>query len=161
MRQSRSFALAFALCAVLFSCAKKPLLQADCSAEQGRSRALKDVRSARGPDLSFLQGCSDESRNAALSAYRDSFEAAKARKGKGEPEADAEADTELEALKAPSVLPAREPATEAWVCEIEANSKIFTGTGISRDEALMLAKKTCGSHFTSSYCTESNCKKSM
>lgn len=157
MRLSKSFALAFALCATLYSCAKKPQLQAECSAEQGRSRALKDVRSSRGPDLSFLQGCTDEARSAALSAYRESFETAKARKGKGE----AEVEDEATALKAPSILPAREPAAEAWVCEIEANAKIFTGTGISRDEALMLAQKTCGSHFTASYCTESNCKKSL
>lgn len=157
MRLSRSFALAFSLCAVLYSCAKKPQLQAECSAEQGRARALKDVRSSRGPDLSFLQGCTDEARSAALSAYRESFEAAKARKGKGE----AEPVTEAEALKAPSVLPTRDLAAEAWVCEIEANSKIFTGTGVSRDEALTLAKKTCGSHFASSYCTETSCKKTL
>lgn len=50
-------------------------------------------------------------------------------------------------------FPEREPATISWACELEANAKVFTGVGLSRDEALHSARSTCGSHFQASYCT--------
>lgn len=159
MFRSRSFAVAIAICAAaLNSCAKKPMLQDDCNRETGQARGLKDGRAARGPDLSFLQGCTDEARASSLAAYRESYEAARAKKVKGDEGEEVES---AQPLKPPAILPGREPAAESWVCEVEANSKVFTGTGLSREEALGLARGTCSSHFQASYCTESSCKKNL
>jgi hypothetical protein len=141
----------------LFSCASKPVQNMECSIELARKFALRDARNGERLDLSFLQGCSAETRSAALEAYKESYEASKRKRAK-EKSAQSVGD---ESLSAPSIVPIREPEQESWVCEIEANAKIFTGTGLSRDEALSLAKKTCGSYFAASSCTESNCKKSL
>ncbi len=152
---SRAFALVLGL--ALYSCAgQRPISSAECTRESGQARGLKDGKGARNPDLSFLQGCSDESRSAALSAYRDSYEAAKAKRVKEELE-----EAEAAALKPPAILPGREPAAAGWVCEVEASSKVFTGTGLSREEALSLARNTCVSHFQASICTESSCRKNL
>lgn len=157
MRIVWSRAIACVLGLALYSCAaQKPLSSSECTREYGQARGVKDGKSSRQPDLSFLQGCNDESRATALAAYRDSFEISKAKRDKEEEES-----PEAKALKPPSILPARDPAGETWVCEVEASSKVFTGTGLSREEALGLARSTCVSHFQASYCTESSCKKDL
>lgn len=55
----------------------------------------------------------------------------------------------------------RDPAAAGWVCEVEARSKVFTGAGGTREEALGSARASCGSHFQASYCTKADCKQSL
>ncbi len=147
----------FAVCVALYSCAaqKASSPQQDCTREMGAARGTKDGKAGKGPDLSFLQACVEESRAVSLSSYRDAFEAAKSKRVKEEKEEEA-------APVAATLTPAgRQPAAQNWVCEVEANSKIFTGTGISKDEALGSAKSTCVSHFQPSNCTFAECKQNL
>ncbi len=55
----------------------------------------------------------------------------------------------------------RELAAQAWVCEVEANSKIFTGVGASQQAAVHSAQSTCGSHFQASYCHHAECRQNL
>ncbi len=151
----RGFALLLGF--ALYSCAgQKPILGSDCNREMGQARGVRDAKQGRDPDLSFLQSCQDEARSVAFTAYRESFESTKAKMEK-----EAKAVLPAPGLKPPSVLPGRDPAGDAWVCEVEANSKVFTGTGLSQEEALGLARSTCVSHFQASHCTEASCKKNL
>lgn len=146
-----------AVCVALYSCAaqKGASPQQDCTRESGNQRGLKDGKNGRSPDLSFLQGCVEESRNVSLAAYRDAYETAKNKRLKEEHE-------ELSAPMDAAMLPAgRQPATQSWVCEVEAGSKIFTGTGISKDEALGSAKSTCVSHYQPANCTAAECRQNL
>jgi|GEM_PF-4468623 len=146
-----------AVCAALYSCAaqKGPSPQQDCTREAGALRGAKDGKNGRNPDLSFLQSCVEESRHVSLSAYRDAYESAKNKRIKEERE-------ELVAPMAGPLLPVgRQPAMQSWVCEVEAGSKIFTGTGISKDEALGSAKSTCVSHYQPSNCTTAECRQNL
>lgn len=148
------FVRCLAVCAALFSCsAQNVVVLQECSREAGVARGARDGKAGRNADLSFLQNCSPENQSVASVAYREAFDAAKARRNKVE-------SNELgsAAMAAPV---GREPAGQRWVCEVEANSKVFTGTGISRDEALGSAKSTCVSHFQASNCTQSECKQSL
>jgi hypothetical protein len=43
---------------------------------------------------------------------------------------------------------------------VEARSKVFTGTGGTRAEALGSARETCGSHFQASLCNKADCRQS-
>jgi hypothetical protein len=153
------FVWSLAVCLALYSCAaqKASSPQQDCTREMGAARGAKDGKSGKVPDLSFLQACVEESRALSLSSYRDAFETAKAKRLKEE--------IEKESAAAPTAVtftPAgRQPAAQNWVCEVEANSKIFTGTGISKDEALGSAKSTCVSHFQPSNCTSVECKQNL
>lgn len=117
-------------------------------------RGTRDGAAARQPqDLLFLDDCASGSSAAATQAYRDSFASARAKRMREL--ADAEA-----AAKAAAEAKAR-GAGAAWMCEVEASSKIFTGTGRSREEALGSARSTCGSHVEASYCSKAECKKTM
>jgi ribosomal protein L16/L10AE len=49
----------------------------------------------------------------------------------------------------------------AWVCEVEASQKIFTGMGVSQEEASKAAHTTCASHLQASYCRKTECKENL
>lgn len=55
----------------------------------------------------------------------------------------------------------RNPAFPAWVCEVEASAKVFTGVGASADEASRAAQKTCSTHFQASSCLQTECTRSL
>ena len=77
---------------------------------------------------------------AAERAYRAGFESRKKRK--------------------PSSV-ARMPVFPAWVCEVEASAKIFTGVGASAEEASRAAQKNCSTHFQASSCQQTECSRSL
>lgn len=144
-----------ALCAALYSCAAQNVdLIPECSREAGLSRGARDAKAGRASDTGFLENCLPENRAAGIAAYREAFEAAAKTKRVKE-------DAESAITTAASLPPSRKPAAQSWVCEVEANSKIFTGSGASKAEALGAAKSTCVSHFQPSYCNESECKQNL
>lgn len=53
------------------------------------------------------------------------------------------------------------PSSSAWVCEVEASEKIFTGIGSSKTDALDAALNTCASHLQASYCQKTECKTNL
>ncbi len=145
-----------AVCVALYSCSHKPAAPStDCSRELGQSRGIRDGKSGKSPEIAFFQTCSDDSRAAAVGAYRDAYETARIKRSKE--------DAEAFLVPAAATLTAagREPAAQSWVCEVEAGSKIFTGTGISKDEALGSAKATCVSHNHPSSCDSAECKQNL
>jgi hypothetical protein len=153
------FLWCLALCLALFSCAaqKASVPTQDCARDSSGARGSRDGKAGRLPDLSFLQYCATaEARGQALQAYREAFEAARPKRAKDHHE-------ESLALPIGSLPPVgREPATpHNWVCEVEANSKVFTGSGPSKEEALGLARSTCVSHFQASNCADSECKQNL
>lgn len=128
-----------------------------CSREGSLARGQKDAAMGRSQETVFLKTCSQELRPSAQAAYREGFEAARAKRalsGKDE-----EMLTEIDGI--PVLDSSRAPASPSWVCEVEANSKVFTGVGVSREEATGSAKASCGSHMQASYCEKADCKQNM
>jgi hypothetical protein len=154
---------------VLSGCAAFHPTTLECSRETARERGLKDGASGRRADSSFLKTCNADSRAPALGAYREGFETTRPKHKASREESDEEDDAvetlSVKPVAVPSALPAprpvREPSALSWVCEVEANSKVFTGVGGTREEALGSARSTCGSHFQASYCTKADCKQSL
>lgn len=166
--------LAGALSGVLFGCAGvRHVTQAECPTEMAHARGLKDGGAGKKANISFLRSCTAETRALAVAAYREGYAFTRAKHKVGKEDsalevadvADEEEDsagTEEEA-SAPLTMPTpvREPSAVSWVCEVEAESKIFTGIGSTRDEAFASARSTCGSHFQASYCTKADCRQNM
>lgn len=158
-----------ALCTLLVTgCAgTRQAAQVDCPRDFAMARGVKDATTGHKLSLSFLNSCTAESRADASAAYREGYASAhpKHKLVKDEPQVDTsdDEDTSPLDLSGPVVLPppVREPSAVSWVCEVEANSRVFTGVGVTRDEALDSARATCGSHFQASYCTKSDCKQNM
>lgn len=146
-------ALGAALSLVITGCAgqRAPSL-GECSPMLASVRGRDDGAAGRNREASFLHACRPESRPGARAAYRDAWETARA-----------EREVESEDGDASPILatPARSPAAASWVCEVEANAKIFTGVGESREEALVSARSTCGSHFRAAYCGQADCKQNI
>jgi hypothetical protein len=148
-------------------CATSPTIPlVDCARDAALARGVKDGAGGRKASLSFLQTCTAETRVSAKAAYREGYASARPKKKEAaiEPIEEIEDDGADVATDtpAPPVTPVREPsAAVSWVCEIEANSRVFTGAGLSRDEALGAARATCGSHFQASYCTKADCKQNL
>lgn len=46
----------------------------------------------------------------------------------------------------------------SWVCEVEGASRIFTGVGLTAEEAVVAAKNTCGSHLRATFCKQTECR---
>lgn len=157
------FAWVGAFCVILLSsCAlTRQSSLPRCSRDASFSRGAKDGVSGHNFEQAFLRSCSPESRGAARLAYREGFGASHVREeGKiklEKIEVTGEILPEIFSISSP--LP--ESASIAWVCEVEANSKIFTGVGGTRDEALGSARSTCGSHFRASYCQKSDCRQNL
>ncbi len=148
-------------CSLIFFSACAGLRQStaiDCSREASQSRGVKDGASGHGPQLSFLHSCSIESRSSAQFAYREGFEEGRAQR---EPEFEKIESEIAFPLTNLDPSPVRKPAADSWVCEVEAQSKVFTGIGGTRDEALVSARSNCGSHFQASSCNKADCKQSF
>jgi len=146
------FFWSLAACLALYSCAaqKATLPQQDCTRELGMARGMKDGKAGKKPDFSFLQECFGEARNISLKAYKESFEGTKAKRNRDEE------TSPVDSVLSPAT---REPANHNWVCEVEAYSKVFTGSGLSKEEALGSARSTCVSHFQASNCSDSDCRR--
>ncbi|MGZ3650350.1 MAG: hypothetical protein ACXVB9_21455 [Bdellovibrionota bacterium] len=155
-------------CAVLLSscAASRHVVLVECDRGTSLTRGIQDGASGHKARFGFTHSCTPETRALAVSAYTEGFEASRPRRAhivKEEevtPEAEAEEVGTLDpAVPVPSTV--RAPSTVQWECEIEANSKVFTGSGITRDEALGSARATCGSHYQAQYCTKSDCKQTL
>ncbi len=149
------FAWMFALSAFLFSgCAITRYSDAQpCSRENSLARGQKDAASGKNQEAAFLKSCGAETRAAAQVAYREGFENYRSKKAAGK--------SELAEEEAAELPVARAPANLSWICEVEANSKVFTGVGASQEEARGSAKASCGSHVQASYCEKADCKQAM
>jgi len=157
------------LCAVLLSsCAgTRQAILVDCDRDTSLTRGIKDGASGHKARFGFTRSCTPETRAIAVASYTEGFEASRPRRAHAAkeleevaPESEAEEVGTLDpTVPVPSTV--RAPSTVAWECEIEANSKVFTGSGITRDEALGSARATCGSHFQAQYCTKSDCKQTL
>ena len=163
---------------LLASCAAmRPSTLQNCSREAALAHGVKEGASSHKADLSFLPSCSPESRGAALAAYREGFKSGRSSRirekrepsaqetaEEGEEQSSGEAEAPLDAATmAGLLLPGslKEVAAVSWVCEVEAESKVFTGVGVTRDEALGSARATCGSHIQASNCTKADCKQNL
>jgi hypothetical protein len=179
MKVSGKIAWKIIACALLVSgcAATHPSALVDCPRDPALARGVRDGASGHRASTGFLHFCTPESRAAALSAYREGFAQShpKVKKASLAP-ADANAKEDAEdsddetagvaadpatAPALPLTPPVREPSAISWVCEVEANSRVFTGVGQSQDEAVRSARETCGSHFQASYCTKADCKQNM
>lgn len=149
----------------LAGCANnRPIAVEKCNRENSFTLGMRDGTSGRTPSYVFLNDCPPASRSSALSAYQEGFNAGRSRvkalKISPEQERFEENGANLRVGPLPAE-PVRQPSNLSWVCEVEANSKIFTGVGLSREEALGSARATCGSHFEASYCEKADCKESL
>ena len=137
--------LAFSSCASL-----QKQIAADCLPESGFSRGAKDSEEGLPLNFGFAQTCPSGSRAEVMAAYRDGYNT--------QPES-AKALEAVPGEATPSVLNPVKPSS--WVCEVEANSKVFTGIGSTREEALGSARTNCGSHVQANYCTKADCKQNL
>jgi hypothetical protein len=136
------------LCAIIFSvffasCATAPVRVSqseNCDAKKSYAKGKKDADMGMLPSTFLFRSCDSEQRKLALKAYKRGYEAR----------------SETPALEEPE-----NREENAWVCEIEANAKVFTGVGISQEEAIQSARKTCGSHMQSSSCGSTECRKTL
>jgi hypothetical protein len=154
-----------ALCAVLFSCALQNQAELhECPRDSYFSRGAKDASLGRPLDLSFSPSCTSGSRVDAIAAYRDGFASqhpvlVMADQSEAAPAVPVGPAPAMDEAESPPAL--RAPASPSWVCEVESNSKIFTGVGATREEALGSARATCGSHFQAAYCSKADCKQNL
>lgn len=127
----RSLAIALALPLILVGCATVKKPNT-CDEKASFAQGQKDAQSG----YAFSSACD----GAAERAYRAGFESRKKRK--------------------PSSV-ARMPVFPAWVCEVEASTKIFTGVGASAEEASRAAQKNCSTHFQASSCQQTECSRGL
>lgn len=123
----------------------------DCSRRAAFQRGVGDGTLARSPGYGPPGACSAEA-SLLRQAYREGYESVRSRRlgaGRG-PAGGRVAD----GYGLPS-------SRKAWVCEVEASEKIFTGIGTSQEEAYTLAHSTCSAHFQSSYCQKTECKANL
>jgi hypothetical protein len=129
--------------AILVSCASAPVRVSSsdgCDSKKSYTKGKKDAEQGLLPSIAAYRACGSEQRNLAIRAYKRGYEALS--------ENGALEETETQEIT-------------AWVCEIEANAKVFTGVGISQEEAIQSAKKTCDSHMQSSSCGTTECRKNL
>ena len=173
-----------AVALLLSGCAASQLeISPRCYSEEAFSAGARDGAEGKKASFAFARQCPLDLRKEAIGAYRRGFEANRPRKKtvklqKDEKEekedleiSDAEVELEEnspaqagEPVSMPPTavpLPVRDPNGLSWVCEVEASSKIFTGVGVTKDEALGSAKANCGAHFQASYCTKADCKQNL
>lgn len=132
---------------VISGCAVQPTsvssIPAICDEAKSLQRGKREAEAGQLPSLAAFKSCPAKEREAYHRAYKKGYESVK-----GNSEA---LSVEKISLNAPS----------SWVCEIEANSKVFTGVGYSQEEAMQSAKKTCGAHMQSSSCGATECRSSL
>lgn len=124
--------LAFALALLLVSCATAEKKN-HCEEKASYARGVKDAESG----AAFMPVCKGEAEN----AYREGFESKRKRR--------------------PAAFARKMPQAPGWVCEVEASTKVFTGVGASAEEATLSAQASCGTHFQSSSCTQTECTRSL
>jgi len=137
---------------VLASCATTRPAEPDfCQPQISFTKGKQDAQAGIPASAAFTRLCSPKSSPLALLRYREGYEQARLAKRQ-------KSLANLELLSR-EVEPLPEPTT--WVCEVEAAAKVFTGVGGSLEEATRSAKDTCGAHFQSSSCTQTECKQSL
>lgn len=154
-----------------FGCASTRQKAAPVCNEYGAyARGQRDGLASRNLEMSYLNSCPLMIREVLRASYRSGFEVSRAavkRNRDLEKQLPAEEEMEEEASVQPTaeelarLAPARDPASPSWICEVEASSKIFTGMGITREEALSSARSSCGSHLQASSCQNADCKQSL
>ena len=143
-----------ALALGLSACASLPQGEPQfCEAEQSFARGQRDAQQGNAASTAFTRLCSEESMPSALRRYREGYGAVRA----------AQRQKALVAVEEQELARHLQsvPASPAWVCEVEASAKVFTGVGGSLEEATRSAKDTCGAHFQSSSCTHTECKQNL
>ncbi len=133
--------------AVISSCAAQPtsisVTPSICDETKSLQKGKREAEAGQLPSLAAFKSCPAKEREAYHRAYRKGYESVKGNKE----------DTAAEKISL--------DAASSWVCEIEANSKVFTGVGFSQEEAMQSAKKTCGAHMQSSSCGSTECRTSL
>lgn len=143
-----------ALALGLSACASLPQGEPEfCEATQSYLRGQRDAQQGNPASTAFTGLCSEENISSALKQYREGYGAARS----AQRQKSLAAIEELEANRTLQSV----PAAPAWVCEVEASAKVFTGVGGSLEEATRSAKDTCGAHFQSSSCTQTECKQNL
>ncbi len=117
-----------------------------CEEKKSYARGKRDAENGLMPAVAIYKSCNSEEKAAATQAYKRGFESVAAETSLSSSEKEIKNST---------------PTPNAWVCEIEANSKVFTGVGNSQEEAIRSAQNTCGAHLQSSSCGESECRSSL
>jgi hypothetical protein len=124
--------LAFALVLLMVGCATVNKSNT-CDEKASFARGAKDAEAG----AAFLPLCKGDGER----AYREGYESRRKRR--------------------PSTASGRLPIFPAWVCEVEAESKVFTGVGASVEEARRSARDTCSTHFQASNCQQAECSHSL
>lgn len=148
---------AIALCTLVVSgCARMRANSTTCTRDAAYMQGTRDASAGSSKEDEFQISCTVSTKDIARKAYREGFNATRAKhRAKNKT---SEFDAEEALLDLPET---RTPAGEEWICEVEASSKIFTGMGGNRDEALKSARSSCGSHLQASSCEKADCKKSL
>lgn len=144
---------AFALVLILSGCAtatkQTPVVETErCDRAAAYERGKMDASGERAMDGNFIRSCGKEGRAGILQAYKEGYESIQKSQ---------ESDVAKKVIS--DELQTRQAAPTTWVCEIEANSKVFTGMGATRVEASNSAKTVCGNYFDASLCQASECKR--
>jgi hypothetical protein len=119
-----------------------------CGSQQSFERGVQDARQGKSASHSFTEQCDPENISQLTKRYRQGYASEKSRQRQ-------------KAVKKENEARFSSLAASAWICEVEAFAKVFTGVGASMDEALKSAKSSCGAHFQASSCNQSDCKKSL
>lgn len=125
----------------------------ECARRTAFQRGVSDATMEKLVTYAPPKSCQGDARAQLFLSYHEGFESVRARRlaqGRGP----AGTLRVKDGYGVPS-------GKRSWVCEVEASQKIFTGEGLSRQEAVSAARNTCSSHFQSSYCRKAECKKSL
>jgi hypothetical protein len=125
--------LAFVLALLLASCATVNKSNT-CGEKASFARGVKDAETG----AAFMPLCKGSGER----AYREGFESHRTK-------------------RRPGSVSRRLPIFPAWVCEVEASLKVFTGVGASVEEATRSAQETCSTHFQASNCQQTECSRSL
>jgi len=148
MRKIGVVALVFALS----SCATVRQPQAiSCDGKQSYQEGFSDGERSQSLRRDFGEHCTAESKPLAVKRYREGFA-----EGRGKLKPEPAQVTKERPNRVIQTIP-----SDAWICEVEASSKIFTGVGHSLAEARISAQNSCGAHFRASSCQQSECKQSL
>jgi len=123
-----------------------------CGNAESYERGLTDALQGIPASTAFTQLCTSETIAVSVKKYKEGFA-----HGRANRKARAAATSEANVSRALQTL----PSSPAWICEVEASAKVFTGVGGSLEEATRSAKDTCGAHFQSSSCQQTECKQNL
>lgn len=149
MRKIGLFLLALSLSAC--ATVRKAELES-CGNLESYNRGVSDAEQGIPASTAFARLCTSETMASGIKKYREGFA-----QGRTNLKMRAAAANEASANRVLQTL----PSSPAWVCEVEASAKVFTGVGGSLEEATRSAKDTCGAHFQSSSCQQAECKQNL